>query len=288
MNCQTSDLLQMYRRYRMQVFILLLILIAALLLVFKSRMLTLAALAAALLYHFGFVRRQQKAYVSAFVRANLTQTLCPKFGMDSLSEKGASHITADTLKSARLMPFRQETGTPLFCWELHGKMREITVTLCDATLAQDFRLVEKGKKRVHFNAGVWAHLELPKDTGLNFRLLDETSVPTPIRMEFFSKESLCATAPLMDGELAKSFVLYHPVNRDAPALPGRFLTELKKLKGYTPGYVALSVHGSQMDVFIRGRFLARPVSVKQAPTDELVRFDSFPELLYLLDLASAL
>lgn len=288
MNYSISDLLSMYRRYRRQVFFLLLLLVAALLLIFKSRMLTLAVLAAALVYHFAFVRRQQKAYVHAFVQANLEKTLCPKFGMESAEEKGASHLTADVLRRARLMPFRQEAGTPLLCWELHGKLRDFSVTLCDAALAQDFKLVKKGKQRVHFNTGVWAHLELSKDTGMNFRLLDETSVPTPIRMDYFSQEALCVTAPLNDSELAKDFVLYHPITGEAPALPGRFLTELKKLKKYTPGYVALSVHGSQMDVFIRGRFLARPVSVKQAPTEAMINFDPFPELLYLLDLASAL
>lgn len=288
MHDSISDLLSMYRRYRMQVFFLLLLLVAALLLIFKSRTLTLAVLAAALMYHFAFVRKQQKAYTHAFIQSNLEHTLCPKFGMESVSEKGASHLNAEVLRRARLMPFRQEAGTPLLCWELHGELRSFSVTLCDTALAQDFQLVNKGKQRVHVNTGVWAHLELPKDTGMNFRLLDETSVPTPIRMDYFSREALCVTAPLGDSELAKDFVLYHPVTGEVPALPGRFLTELKKLKKYTPGYVALSVHGNQMDIFIRGRFLARPVSVKQAPTDELIHFDPFPELLYLLDLASAL
>ncbi len=55
-----SDLQQMYRRYRMQVLLLLLILIAALVLVFQSRLLTLAALALALLFHLCVVRCQRK------------------------------------------------------------------------------------------------------------------------------------------------------------------------------------------------------------------------------------
>ena len=288
MKYSISDFLQMYRRYRMQVFFLLLLLVSALLLVFKSRILTLAVLAAALIFHFIFVRRQQQAYNRAFVQANLENTLCPKFGMDTIYEKDVTHMTPDILHHARLMPFRQAADTPLLCWELHGKLRGMSVTMCDTALAQDFTLVNKGKNRVHFNTGVWTHLELLKDTGLDFRLLDETSVPTPIRMEFFSKEALCITGPLHDDELAKNFVLYHPINGKAPCLPGRFLRELKKLKDYTPGYVALSVRGSQMDIFIRGRFLAMPVSVKRAPTKEMMCFDPFPELLYLLDLASAL
>lgn len=282
------DLQQMYKRYRMQVLILLLLLIAALVFVFKSHLLTLAALAVALFLHLFIVRPQQKAYVNAFIQANLEHTLCPKLGADTASEKSSSHITAELLKSAHLMPFRQESGTPLLCWELSGCLRGFSVSLCDATLAQDFKLVEKGKNRIHFNTGVWTHIELSKDTGMNFRLLHETSVPTPIRMEFFSRESLLTPSKINDPELAKSFVLYHPVTEVSPALPGRFLSELKKLVEYTPGYVAISVHGNQMDVFIRGRFLARPVSVRLAPTEAQLNFDPFPELLYLMDLAGTL
>ncbi len=283
-----SDLQQMYRRYRMQVLLLLLILIAALVLVFQSRLLTLAALALALLFHLCVVRCQQKKYIHAFTCSNLEHTLCPKLGITTVSEKGAASITPDLLQKADLMPFRQTLATPLLRWELSGQMRGLSVSLCDAVLAQDFKLVEKGKQRVHMNTGIWTHIELSKDTGMNLRLLDETSVPTPIRMNFFSRESFYTSSPIQDTELAKRFVLYHPAADPAPVLPGRFLRELKKLKDYTPGYVAVSVHGSQLDIFIRNRFLTRPVSVRQAPTEELLNFDPFPELLYLLDLAGAL
>ncbi len=43
-----------------------------------------------------------------------------------------------------------------------------------------------------------------------------------------------------------------------------------------------------MDIFIRNRFLARPVSVRQAPTEAMLGFDPFPELAYLADLAKTL
>lgn len=283
-----SDLQQMYRRYRMQVFLLLLILIAALVLVFQSHTLTLAALALAMLFHLCVVRPQQKKYVNAFTRANLEHTLCPKLSIPAVSEKNAAHITPALLQKAGLMPFRRTSSTPLLRWELSGQMRGLSVSLCDAVLAQDFKLTEKGKQRVHMNTGVWIHMELSRDTGMNFRLLDENSVPTPIRMDFFSQESLYVSSPVPDAELAKCFVLYHPASEDLPVLPGRFLRELKKLKDYTPGYAAVSVHGNLLDVFIRSRFLTRPVSVRQAPTEELLDFDPFPELLYLLDLAGTL
>lgn len=283
-----SDLQQMYHRYRTQVLFLLLLLIAALISIFQNRFLALAALAAALAFHLAILRPHQKKYVQAFLQANLERTLCPKLGINTVSEKNASRITPALLKNAHLMPFREETGTPLLRWELSGQLRGLFVSLCDVTLAQDFRLVEKGKKRVHFNTGVWTHIELSRNTGMNFRLLHETSVPTPIRMDYFSRESLLIPSPVGDPDLAKAFVLYHPITEEAPVLPGPFLRELKKLAEYTPGYPAVSIQGNQMDIFIRGRFLARPVSVKEPPTEKQLNFDPFPELLYLMDLAASL
>ena len=168
-----SDLQQMYRRYRMQVLLLLLILIAALVLVFQSRLLTLAALALALLFHLCVVRCQQKKYIHAFTCSNLEHTLCPKLGITTVSEKGAASITPDLLQKADLMPFRQTLATPLLRWELSGQMRGLSVSLCDAVLAQDFKLVEKGKQRVHMNTGIWTHIELSKDTGLVYNTFRE-------------------------------------------------------------------------------------------------------------------
>lgn len=283
-----SDLQQMYRSYRMKALFLLLLLVAALVFVFQNHILTLAALALAVLFHLCVIRPWQKKYANAFTCANLEHTLCLKLNTPSVSEKNAVHITPSLMKKAALMPFHQTSSTPLLRWELSGQIRGLSVSLCDAVLAQDFKLVEKGKQRVHMNTGVWIHIELSKDTGLNFRLLDENSVPTPIRMDFFSKESLYISSPVPDAELAKCFVLYHPAAEDTPVLPNRFLRELKKLKDYTPGYAAVSIHDKQLDIFIRNRFLTRPVSVRQAPTEELLNFDPFPELRYLLDLADAL
>ena len=88
-----SDLQQMYRSYRMKALFLLLLLAAALVFVFQNHILTLAALAFAVLFHLCVVRPWQKKYVNAFTCANLEHTLCPKLNTPSVSEKNAVHIT---------------------------------------------------------------------------------------------------------------------------------------------------------------------------------------------------
>ena len=119
---------------------------------------------------------------------------------------------------------------------------------------------------------------------MHFRLLDETSVPTPIRMEYFSKSISYENAPLEDNDLKTHCVLYRPMGNGAAAIL-LLLQELKGSHEVHPGYVAVSVHGSSMDVFIRGRFLTRALSLTQKPTEKLLGFDPFPELSYLADLA---
>ena len=43
-----------------------------------------------------------------------------------------------------------------------------------------------------------------------------------------------------------------------------------------------SLQGDTLTVFLRDRFLARPVSMKSAPTAALLQFDPLPELDYIL------
>jgi hypothetical protein len=160
----------------------------------------------------------------------------------------------------------------------------MTLTLCDATIPQRFQLAQRGKKRIHFNSGTWVHITLPADTGLCFKLLDETSVPTPIRMEYFSKQQNYETASIGDSAIGKRFVLYRQKNSNQRP-PAPLLKRLKVLAEYTPGYIALSIDDRQMDLFLRGRFLARAVSVSKRPTEQLLAFDPLPELSYIVDLA---
>ena len=137
-----SDLQQMYRSYRMKALFLLLLLAAALVFVFQNHILTLAALAFAVLFHLCVVRPWQKKYVNAFTCANLEH----KLNTPSVSEKNAVHITPSLMQKAALMPFHQTSSTPLLRWELSGQIRGLSFSLCDAVLAQDFKLVEKGKQ----------------------------------------------------------------------------------------------------------------------------------------------
>ena len=154
------------------------------------------------------------------------------------------------------------------------------VSVCDATFGQTFHLVKNGRKRVHFTCGVWVRLQLPADTGADWRLLDPDAIPTPIRQDFYAAQSSLEPA----GTLDDRWVFY----RAAGEPSGKLLRKAGELAGYTPGKAAFSLQGDTLTVFLRDRFLARPVSMKSAPTAALLQFDPLPELDYILRCAQSL
>ena len=143
------------------------------------------------------------------------------------------------------------------------------MSVCDATFGQTFHLVKNGRKRVHFTCGVWVRLQLPADTGADWRLLDPDAIPTPIRQDFYAAQSSLEPA----GTLDDRWVFY----RAAGEPSGKLLRKAGELAGYTPGKAAFSLQGD-----------TRPVSMKSAPTAALLQFDPLPELDYILRCAQAL
>lgn len=275
---------QLYRKCRFLVFIMLMLLISSLFMAFTRRARVLPLLAAAIIFHFFLLRPCQKQYSRAFSIENLQRTLCKFLGTDEISEKNGHLITVTTLEASSLMPCKDGKNLPLMRWEIHGKKNGLSIALCDTAIPQVFKLSSKGKKRIHFNNGVWVHIELPSDSQKHYKLLDEVSVPTPIRMEYFSNYTDLETASISDTSIGKRFVLYRPKNTDQQP-SAVTLRKLKSLMEYTPGYIALSVDGNQIDVFIRGRFLTRSISLSEKPTEGLLNFNPLPELPYIVNLA---
>lgn len=169
---------------------------------------------------------------------------------------------------------------------MSGTYKDVPISVCDATLPCFFKLKEKGKKRIHMNSGAWFHLTLPKKTDLDFRLLQKDSFPTPMRLAFFEAQPQLINLKVPDIRLNKDFALYGKVGK--ATLSGPFLDALKELSDYTPGRIAISVRKNQMDVFLRGRFFAMPITVRTAPSEKLLTFDPMPELDKIVHLASLL
>ncbi len=279
-----ETVLSQYRVFRMSVWAVLALLIAALVCLFINRYAAFALLGLALVFHIFYVRRQQKAYTELVNRSNIELTVMKKIGAEDVSGKSTGGLNASTIKRAGMMPC---DGSPSFFWGMEGDMGPFHLQISDVSIPQQFELKKGGKNRIHFNTGVWTHVVLPSDTGYRYAVLDETAVPTPIRMAYFDKDPVMFQAALNESSLKGKAVLYRPLNeedqRPAPAV----IRALRDLISYTPGFVALSLHGRELDLFIRGRFLAMPVTVSKKPAMASLEFDPFPELDYIKKLAAA-
>ncbi len=276
-----------YRSVKRAILMILPLLGAAAVFAFINRYVTLVLLAVTVLYHLFYSRKKQKEYTGHVNRENIRATTCRLLGSDTLHEKDGGKITRKTIESAGLMPVKADKGSPLLCWGIDGTLNGFAVSVCDATIAQDFTLVKRGKKRVHFNSGAWVRITLPEDTGKRYCILEETSVPTPIRMEYFKNRLNMELTDLEEEKLIGRCALYQPRDREQQ-MSTRAQYEFAKLLDYTTGYPAMSVNGDHVDFFLRGRFLAMPVSVTDAPTENSISFDPLPELSYLIKIAKAI
>jgi len=279
-----AQLLSQYRKFRQAVWAVLAILVAALVSAFINRYVTFALLGAALLFHLLYVRKQQKAYTNSVSRANISLTVMPKLGAEDVSERSTGGITASVVKRAGMMPCDED---PTVFWGMEGDTGEFHVQIADITIPERFELKKAGKKRVHFNIGVWTHVVLPENTGFRYCVIDETAVPTPIRMAYFDRDPVMFSAELGEQDLKGKVVLYRPLGEEDQRPSPAILKAMKELISYTPGYMAMSLHGNELDVFVRGRFLTGPVTASQKPTEASLAFDPFPEYEYILRIASA-
>lgn len=277
------DILLQYRRFRLSVAAVIALLVIALICAFFNRYATFALLVLALAFHLLYVRKQQNAYTRSVSHANISLTVMPRLGAEDVSYEGAGGFTASLIKRAGLMPC---DGNPTFFWGMEGDSGPLHVQICDVSIPERFELKKGGKDRIHFNIGTWTHIVLSKDTDCRYCIIDETAVPTPIRMAYFDRDPVMFPAELGDQELKGKVVFYRPMNEEEQFPSPAVMKELKRLISYTPGYIAMSLHGRELDLFIRGRFLAGPVTASQKPTEASLTFDPFPELEYILRIAS--
>lgn len=279
----TERLHAQYKKLRLAIGCIFVPLGLAVVFAFFNRYICLALILVALVYHLCYLRPLQKKYTSEAVRQNLLATVCAALDTTKLDEKGGGRLTEADLRAATLMPIDQGKNMVLLCQGVGGIKDGIQVDVCDATLAQHFSLVEKGKHRVHFNSGCWMRFRLPTDTGADWSLMHKDAIPTPIRLAFYARHTRYEQAALPE-YLAENHLCYTPV--DAPDLPaGEVLRQVKQLADYTPGRLAISLKGDTLTVYLGQRFLARPVSVSTPPTAETLGFDPMPELAYALRMA---
>ena len=180
-----SGLIRQYRRLRLLYLGYLAAAVLALVFFFVDKRVTLALVAASLVYHLVVVRRAGKAYQRAFVHACGQCTLARRL-------QDARHTEAPTLEEgelrrARLVAANDAKGSVLVREGGSGTYHGRRVRLGDAGFTHSFSM--EGKTHHEFVVGTWVTVELGKDTGLNWRLIHERVMMKPSRDAMLRRES---------------------------------------------------------------------------------------------------
>ena len=246
--------------------------------VFISGIFTSVLLLLCLLFHVFYLRPQVKKYCKAFNHENLLAS-CEEL------LQGAQHNTSEgidksiVLKSG-LMPIGKDKSY-LSRELLTGRWCGFDVKLSDITVCHEF--LRNDKNHYEFISGCWTHVELDSDTGCNYKILPKFFMTADGERLFFARQSVLTAKPFGKAPRDEKYSLY--IADESPLPSSEVLNKLTELAEYSPGLVAMSVHGNNVDVMIKNRFLDRKVSMREVATAARLKAPVFPELKHVLQLA---
>ena len=274
-----SGLIRQYRRLRLLYLGYLAAAVLALVFFFVDKRVTLALVAASLVYHLVVVRRAGKAYQRAFVHACGQCTLARRL-------QDARHTEAPTLEEgelrrARLVAANDAKGSVLVREGGSGTYHGRRVRLGDAGFTHSFSM--EGKTHHEFVVGTWVTVELGKDTGLDWRLIHERVMMKPSRDAMLRRESGLRRAV----GFGPGWIALRPEGK--PDVPGdAFLAALRRLSAATDKPLAVCVQGDRLHVFVTNRILGQKVSSRVPPSAAVAEVDFLPELDGILKASDAL
>ena len=258
-----SGLIRQYRRLRLLYLGYLAAAVLALVFFFVDKRVTLALVAASLVYHLVVVRRAGKAYQRAFVHACGQCTL-------------ARLVAANDAKGSVLV---REGGSGTY----HGRRVRLGV----AGFTHSFSM--EGKTHHEFVVGTWVTVELGKDTGLDWRLIHERVMMKPSRDAMLRRESGLRRAVGFGPGWMEDGTWFALRPEGKPDVPGdAFLAALRRLSAATDKPLAVCVQGDRLHVFVTNRILGQKVSSRVPPSAAVAEVDFLPELDGILKASDAL
>ncbi|MCR5293624.1 MAG: hypothetical protein K6E30_00400 [Lachnospiraceae bacterium] len=274
-----------YKRYHFSLIAVIALLMTALALTFVNRTLSVVIGAGAFAFFLAVTLPARKKYEEETIRSNLILTIGRKISAEAIEARRVTVLTEEMMRGAELLPLDSSLARPFLAWGLSGKYAAYRIALAEVSLAQRIPEVPRAKS-AHFSAGVWTRIELPFDSGRDFRLIDPEFLPEAILNPFLEKTNLVKRTAAADGG-KKEFLFADKSGKDA--LPGGvFLKKLDELAAGTSGITALSLRGKTLDVFIRNRFLSLKVNARILPDPKLLETNPYPELKRIIELAMLL
>lgn len=274
-----------YRGLRRLYLVYLAAAVLALVFFFVDKRVTLALIAASLIFHLAVVRTRSRAYTRAFVHACLQSTL--ERTLQNARHTPESPLDPEELRQVRLVAANPAKGSVLTREGGTGTFRGRPVRLSDAGFTHTFDMA--GKRHHEFVIGAWVTVELDHETGLDCRLLHPKVMMKESRDPYFGGERDLqqVVSGLPDWMEAEGWLVLRP--RETPQLPDkRFLSAVRHLAGSTRNPLALCVQGNKLHVYVTNRILGQKVSSRVSPGPAVVETDFFPELGEILKLSDTL
>ena len=281
-------------RLRNQTFLLIGILVVALLAALTKQMLpSVIFLALMAVFRLTIHRNARKSYQQAMTDAALTCSIGAKLDQFELSAKGGTGLRKEEIRETSLLPVREGADNFITLYQgISGTLKDMEISLNDVTFQQ---YQHAGQKGADVACGIWMRLALPKDTGLDLRILSKDIIADDLREEFFAdlpefKKQDAAEAGFREKQLlyAGSTAAGDAAAGSAPALPDAFVSAVNDLFRKTSGKPAVAVRGNVMSVFLKDRILAPNYRLSTKPEESFLNLDPVPEFRDVLAAAKAL
>ena len=238
-----DGLRRQYRRLRLLYLAYLAAAVLALIFFFVDRRITLVLVAASLIYHLVVVRPAGRAYQRAFIHACGQYTLARR--LEEPRHTAEPTLTEEELRRARLVAASEAKGSVLIKEGGAGRWRNRPVRLGDAGFTNAFPM--DGKTHHEFVVGTWVTVELGRDTGLDWRLIQERVMMKPSRDAWFRRESGLKRVVGFGPDWMEDGTWYALRPEGTPDVPGHeFLAALRKLAEGTDRPLAVCVQGDRL------------------------------------------
>lgn len=286
MSTPAELLQQKFKQLRAFYFVYLLFALVAMGLFFVSKPAMFAVLGLSLVYHLVFVRPKSKAYEKDFIHT-CAQYVLEKH-LQNAQHTATPVLEAQAIRNAKLIP-ENGNDNSIYCVEGGtGTLKEMPVHLGDVVMNNTF--LKDGSTHHDFVSGCWVQVALPKDSGLDWRILNKhTCMPQSLaemRAKYSSLEMPNSDTRVPDF-LKESYSIL--AQSGTPILPSEaILKQLQKLCRNAKTPIGVCIQGNLLHVFLANRLIGQKVNIREAIPVERLQLDFLPELEDISHLAQAL
>lgn len=241
----------------------------------------LVLLGLSLLYYFLMARPDIKGYSKAFRVTNVYTAMAEH--MENVVYHGKEGIAPEVIQEDKLLPVKPGKSCLTF-HRITGEGKGMELELSDVTFQVE---TDNEKLRAQFISGSWVRIKLDHGTGQRMRLVSRMLVSDGLQRPYFQDHTDFRPMEWGDSRVDQEFCSY-ALEGKLPEISESVLGRLMDLVEYTPGSVAMALEDDMVIFMICHRFVSgKDPGLKYPITQEMLESDPFPELDYMMKIATA-